>query len=170
MYANMMCRLILIAEKNTVYNQFPTPLINRLEKHFVLTSSILEEWQKEVLNEFQEWIEKFSLTRFVESVLLSLILHSCISYILYRGGKFCPENAFIGFQTDTPTAIVFQTTNHLRKLREHGKGDDRRWETVRDAGVLENTSSEDLVQLQEDSEQWKQAVSCLHSMMSAQTV
>ena len=54
------CRLILIAEKSTVYEKFPTPLINRLEKHFVLTSSILEDWQVNVLEKFQEWISKFS--------------------------------------------------------------------------------------------------------------
>ena len=54
------CRLILIAEKDTVYDHFPTPLINRMEKHFVLTSSILENWQEEVLDEFERWIEKFS--------------------------------------------------------------------------------------------------------------
>lgn len=58
------CRLILIAEKKTVYVKFPTPLINRLEKHFVLTSSILEEWQGKVLHIFEEWISKFTTTRF----------------------------------------------------------------------------------------------------------
>ena len=55
-------RLILIAEKDTVYEKFPTPLINRLEKHFVLTSSILEDWQEQVLKDFEEWIRDFSDT------------------------------------------------------------------------------------------------------------
>ncbi len=53
-------RLILIAERKTVYEKFPTPLINRLEKHFVLTSSVLLDWQLEVLQEFEEWIRQFS--------------------------------------------------------------------------------------------------------------
>ena len=53
-------RLIVIAEKKTVYEKFPTPLINRLEKHFVLTSSVLTEWQLEVLHDFQSWIHQFS--------------------------------------------------------------------------------------------------------------
>ena len=43
-----------------MYEKFPTPLINRLEKHFVLTSSVLEKWQSEVLDWLQEWVEKFS--------------------------------------------------------------------------------------------------------------
>lgn len=58
------CRLILIAEKDTVYDKFPTPLINRLEKHFVLTSSILEQWQEIVLKHFEKWIKKFAITRY----------------------------------------------------------------------------------------------------------
>ena len=56
-------RLILIAERDTVYEKFPTPLINRLEKHFLLTSSILKDWQLEVLAEFKEWISRFSRIR-----------------------------------------------------------------------------------------------------------
>ncbi len=59
------CRLILIAEKDTVYEKFPTPLINRLEKHFVLTSSILEDWQREVLTIFERWIQHFAITRYI---------------------------------------------------------------------------------------------------------
>ena len=58
-------RLILIAERDTVYEKFPTPLINRLEKHLVLTSSILKEWQLEVLEDFKEWITEFSRIRYV---------------------------------------------------------------------------------------------------------
>ena len=53
-------RLILIAEKSTVYEKFPTPLINRLEKHFVLTSSVLVDWQQEVLEQLQNWTQQFS--------------------------------------------------------------------------------------------------------------
>ena len=53
-------RLILIAEKTTVYEKFPTPLINRLEKHFVLYSSVLENWQSDTLREIEQWIKNFS--------------------------------------------------------------------------------------------------------------
>ena len=57
-------RLILIAEKDTVYLKFPTPLINRLEKHFVLTSSVLEDWQKDLLEQFEVWISHFCDTKY----------------------------------------------------------------------------------------------------------
>ena len=52
-------RLILIAEKETVYEKFPTPLINRLEKHFVLTKTILLDWQKKVLEILETWVNDF---------------------------------------------------------------------------------------------------------------
>ena len=53
-------RLILIAEKDTVYEKFPIPLINRLEKHFVLTRTVLLSWQEKVLDALIEWVQQFS--------------------------------------------------------------------------------------------------------------
>ena len=53
-------RLILIAEKDTVYQKFPTPLINRLEKHFVLTETVLLDWQRDVLHSLTQWVEQFA--------------------------------------------------------------------------------------------------------------
>ena len=57
-------RLILIAEKDTVYDKFPAPLINRLEKHIVLTSSILDDWQHDIVRELELWISLFCETRY----------------------------------------------------------------------------------------------------------
>ena len=53
-------RLILIAEKETVYKKFPTPLINRLEKHIVVTSDILSKPQRQVLKKLKKWLREFS--------------------------------------------------------------------------------------------------------------
>ena len=53
-------RIILIAEKDTVYEKFPTPLINRLEKHIILTETVLLDWQKQVLNDLTNWVHQFS--------------------------------------------------------------------------------------------------------------
>ena len=52
--------MILIAEKDTVYNDFPTPLINRLEKHFVVTSTILTKPQKEIMEKLIKWANDFT--------------------------------------------------------------------------------------------------------------
>ena len=43
-----------------MYQEFPTPLINRLEKHFVMYSSVLEDWQTSVLQDLEKWIKDFS--------------------------------------------------------------------------------------------------------------
>ena len=57
--------MILIAEKETVYKDFPTPLINRLEKHFVVMSTILTVTQKEIVKRLMEWAEDFTtITKF----------------------------------------------------------------------------------------------------------
>ena len=146
--------MILIAEKETVYSQFPTPLINRLEKHFVLMSSILEDWQIEVLNQLQNWIKAFSPIRFAEVPRRN----SIIIIVFFRNEKFSPGHAFIGFQTDTPAAVIFQSTNFLRKLREQGGANITGWEIVQNADALRDISPEELATLQEDSEQWKDAV------------
>ena len=58
-----------------MYEEFPTPLINRLEKHFVLYSSVLEDWQTDTLRKMEEWINYFSHVqssnaRFVKSALI----------------------------------------------------------------------------------------------------
>ena len=53
-------RLILIAEKDKVYDKFPIPLINRLEKHLVTTSTILLPDQQEVLQLLEQWIDGFT--------------------------------------------------------------------------------------------------------------
>ena len=58
-------RLILIAEKDKVYEEFPTPLINRLEKHFVVTSTVLTENQKQLLEEVKTWANKYACVKLV---------------------------------------------------------------------------------------------------------
>ena len=63
LYSSLNCyyiiRLIVIAELAFAYEKLATPLINRLEKHYVLTSSVLKDWQKKVLKVFEEWISIF---------------------------------------------------------------------------------------------------------------
>ena len=57
------CRLILIAERDKVYEEFPTPLINRLEKHFVVTATVLSEIQKQLLKDVENWVKKYACIR-----------------------------------------------------------------------------------------------------------
>lgn len=65
----------MIAEKATVYEKFPTPLINRLEKHFVLMSSILTTEEKSIMEHLQLWIQNFSKVDARSASTLINILH-----------------------------------------------------------------------------------------------
>ncbi|CAH3163087.1 unnamed protein product, partial [Porites evermanni] len=87
-------RLIVIAEKDEVYNRFPIPLINRMEKHFLVMSSGLTEAQKNVTKELQAWVEEFA------DVFRPL--HERQSRTFTKG------DAFIGYHEDCVPAVVLQ--------------------------------------------------------------
>ena len=53
-------RLIVIAEKDVVYNEYPIPLINRLEKHLLVTSTSLTATQKEAVKKVKNWVNAFA--------------------------------------------------------------------------------------------------------------
>ena len=50
----------MIADKDTAYENFPTPLLNRLEKHFLATSTMLTDGEKEVQSGVEKWAKKYS--------------------------------------------------------------------------------------------------------------
>ncbi|XP_070707447.1 E3 ubiquitin-protein ligase rnf213-beta [Pempheris klunzingeri] len=52
-------RLVVIEDQKKVYEHFPMPLINRLEKHRVDRSTDLEPWQHRVLHKLKEWMKEF---------------------------------------------------------------------------------------------------------------
>ena len=54
-----MFRLILIADKDKVYDEFPTPLINRLEKHYLVASTVLTNEEKTVMEKIDSWVKEF---------------------------------------------------------------------------------------------------------------
>ncbi|RVE59876.1 hypothetical protein OJAV_G00193340 [Oryzias javanicus] len=53
-------RLVVIEDQKKVYENFPIPLINRLEKHRVDRSTDLEVWQHRVLDKLRGWLQGFS--------------------------------------------------------------------------------------------------------------
>ena len=74
---------------------------------------------------------------------------------MYRGGKFRRENAFIGIQKDTPATIILQSTSFLRNIKKQVEGCHRNWEMLLDLSIVKNTTIEEFVEFQEDSEEWK---------------
>ena len=53
-------RLLVVAEKEIVYKQFPIPLLNRLEKHILSTSSMMNQSQITLAKKLDEWAQDFT--------------------------------------------------------------------------------------------------------------
>ena len=99
-------RLIVVAEKNTVYDQFPPLLINRLEKHILTIPTILttDPVVKETVRKLSVWIKNY------------VSVYECIR-------TYEQNECFIGYQEDTPSFVVYSTMSKLsfnRKESEKG--------------------------------------------------
>ena len=69
-------------------------------------------------------------------------------------------HAFIGYQKDTPAAVIFQASNQLKKLVASEGGDSTpAWERLQTIGVLKDITTKDLSEADESSDSWKDAVS-----------
>ncbi|XP_052808702.1 E3 ubiquitin-protein ligase rnf213-alpha-like isoform X1 [Mya arenaria] len=108
-------RLIVVAEKQTVYKKFPIPLINRLEKHFLTVNTILNDIQQRLVLELEEWANDFasqndgnSFNRRSSNRVMKV------------------EDVFIGFHKDTCSAIILDVSQKYpnkegNELLEAGK-------------------------------------------------
>ena len=67
-----------------------------------------------------------------------------------RGKRFARGDAFIGYQKDTPAAVVFQASNFLRRMKEDDAIIESKRQLLDRAGI---TMDEDDI-----NEQWKAAV------------
>nr|XP_013804530.1 PREDICTED: E3 ubiquitin-protein ligase RNF213-like [Apteryx mantelli mantelli] len=96
-------RLIVIEEKNIVYTQFPTPLLNRLEKHCLDMNSILHPQQRELKWDLQRWAQLFVAIEDPNRFGGGL-------------GALAPRehDVFIGFSEDTFAAIALETSQSAR--------------------------------------------------------
>lgn len=88
-------RLIVIEEKDVVYEHFPIPLINRLEKHYLDLHTVLEAWQRNLAEELKAWVHSFVTVR-AEPLLAQ---HP------YR-----PTDVFVGYHSDACASVALQVT------------------------------------------------------------
>uniref|UniRef100_A0A8C2UJJ3 RING-type E3 ubiquitin transferase n=1 Tax=Coturnix japonica TaxID=93934 RepID=A0A8C2UJJ3_COTJA len=93
-------RLIVIEEKDVVYKHFPIPLINRLEKHYVDISTVLDKEQRETVKELKKWVRDF--------VAVNTREH------LVSQQNYSPSDVFVGYHSDTCASVVLQTTEKLK--------------------------------------------------------
>ncbi|XP_048587615.1 E3 ubiquitin-protein ligase rnf213-alpha isoform X3 [Nematostella vectensis] len=92
-------RLIVIAEKDVVYEKFPIPLINRLEKHYLVTSKSLSAKQTALATRLKAWVEDFAT----------------VQYQRHEQNKltFKVGDVFVGFHDDTVASVVLQMCTKL---------------------------------------------------------
>ncbi|XP_035509925.1 E3 ubiquitin-protein ligase rnf213-alpha-like [Morone saxatilis] len=89
-------RLIVIEEKEVVYKQFPIPLINRLEKHYLDINTVLRNERKDTARQLHEWVDSF----------VSLSSQHSITK------QYVPSDVFIGYHSDTCSSVVLQVTEN----------------------------------------------------------
>ncbi|XP_006105644.1 E3 ubiquitin-protein ligase RNF213 [Myotis lucifugus] len=92
-------RLIVIEEKDVVCKHFPTPLINRLEKHYLDLNTVLEKWQKDLVEELKAWVDKFIDFKAVQ--------------VSTRHTRYSPPDVFIGYHADTCASVVLQVIERV---------------------------------------------------------
>ncbi|XP_060883381.1 E3 ubiquitin-protein ligase rnf213-alpha isoform X2 [Labrus mixtus] len=88
-------RLIVIEEREVVYKQFPIPLINRLEKHYLDIQTVLKTEQKRIVEELEGWVKLF----------VSLGSQRATTAQTY---KYKAPDVFIGYHSDTCASVVLQ--------------------------------------------------------------
>ncbi|XP_029401805.1 E3 ubiquitin-protein ligase RNF213 isoform X5 [Mus pahari] len=109
-------RLVVVEEKDVVYQQFPVPLINRLEKHYLDMSTVLQGWQRSIVQELQQWAQEFADVKADQFIARH---------------KYSPADVFIGYHSDACASVVLQaverqgcrdlTEELYRKVSEEAK-------------------------------------------------
>ncbi|XP_018410442.1 PREDICTED: LOW QUALITY PROTEIN: E3 ubiquitin-protein ligase RNF213-like [Nanorana parkeri] len=94
-------RLVVIEEKEVVYKDFPIPLINRLEKHYLDINTFLKKEHKVILQELEAWVEDFTKGKQT---------HTIGNAQTYR-----PSDVFIGYHSDTCASVVLQVTENMKQ-------------------------------------------------------
>ncbi|KAM7035519.1 E3 ubiquitin-protein ligase RNF213 [Acridotheres tristis] len=93
-------RLIVIEEKDVVYKHFPIPLINRLEKHYLDLSTVLDKGQREAVQELQRWVQEFTAVNTEEHFI--------------RQQHYSPADVFVGYHANACASLVLQGTQRLQ--------------------------------------------------------
>ena len=80
---------------------------------------------------------------------------------------FKEGHAFVGFQKDTPAAVVFQATNQLEKLISQVNPDDSpAWLRMQQIGILKDISASNLkLEMEKKSKIWRTAVSTFNDLI-----
>ncbi|RVE69570.1 hypothetical protein OJAV_G00079000 [Oryzias javanicus] len=96
-------RLIVIEEREVVYKQFPIPLINRLEKHYLDIHTVLKPEQKRMVKVLEKWVNLFATVT---------SQHGTSTY------RYQPPDVFIGYHSDTCASVILQVMEEQKDILE----------------------------------------------------
>ncbi|XP_029383406.1 E3 ubiquitin-protein ligase rnf213-beta [Echeneis naucrates] len=118
-------RLVVVEDQRKVYEHFPVPLINRLEKHRLDRSTDLELWQHRVLDKLKKWVKEFSDEAFKLS------------------------DVFVGYHEDACASALLQALERRAQKLEDSQGkQDETVSSMEDDKTNSNTHSEETDTLQ----------------------
>ncbi|XP_065845272.1 E3 ubiquitin-protein ligase rnf213-alpha-like isoform X2 [Oscarella lobularis] len=118
-------RLILIADRDVVYKDYPIPLINRMEKHFLAMSSILTGQQQRMVDNICLWVKQFAEVDWREQGKGR------------QKSRFKPGDAFMGYHKDAVATVILRACHRIaeedgRSELDSGTGDENWEKTVID--------------------------------------
>ncbi|XP_050390801.2 E3 ubiquitin-protein ligase RNF213 [Patella vulgata] len=102
-------RLVVVAEKTTVYDKFPIPLINRLEKHFLTQNNIMSEDQAKMSEKLKKWAEQL------------IQKSTSYSYSTIDKHTVTVEDAFMGYHSDAAASVVMKVWTDFSTEEEEMK-------------------------------------------------
>ena len=70
-----------------MYREFPIPLINRLEKHFVSSNTVLRDFELDVCKALEKWIDLF-----VNEAETGLAHCKSLAAYFFSTNYYCKEN------------------------------------------------------------------------------
>ena len=93
-------RLIVIEDKSVVYNEFPIPLINRLEKYIFTSESVLDGDDLQVARRIKSWVGMFSEIKIP-------------TYKRRFMKQFSVQQSFIGYSEDSAASAVLNVVDSM---------------------------------------------------------
>ena len=90
--------------------------------------------------------------------------YCALCLLLFRNSKFRKEDAFIGFQKDTPASVIFQATNFLGSACAAAKeGVNVKKGKWADIFKWSQLNPSDCTNVEDEQQKWEDAVSCSHN-------
>ena len=90
--------MIVVAEDSDVWEKFPIPLINRMEKHYLGMETMLDDKQLMLVNQLKKWTKMFSEVR--------------LQAYQKKMQQFKAQDVFVGFHEDVCASLILRLSQN----------------------------------------------------------